>query len=517
MSNKSIVSIIIFSLFSCSCIQPGNGARILAIESFAGRSHWNFVSAVLRAMTDNGHNVTVFTPFLDGNRENYTEIDMSSMFPIKVGMSIVDMRAIFSNQFKPLSFMLELARLSCDILQKNEQLNDILKNKLQTDFDAILFEPTIVSGCLTHLGANSSLPVIHASAIPINTYTERITYGDVSNPATVTIMTFQTAVPKTFIQRLINTIAWLYTSIIIGFQEFLLQLFESKPFDLATTKPPSLVFMNTHFISDKPRPTPLNVVNVGGIHLKPPKKIPKDILEFIEDAPHGVVVFTFGSTTSMTTLPKNILTAFKEALAELPQKVLLKYEEEMKDKPKNVMTIKWLPQRDILLHRNIKLFVSHGGISGLYEAVDAGVPVLGFPLFGDQYRNIDNLVEAGMAKSMELYSVTKDNFLNNVLDLVNNEKYSHNAKIASEIFKDRPMSPEKSVAYWTEYVIRHKGAPHLKSQALNLTWYQYFLLDIIVVILIFIFIIILIVLKFFKFVRTFYTKICSSFSKVKSD
>jgi len=74
------------------------------------------------------------------------------------------------------------------------------------------------------------------------------------------------------------------------------------------------------------------------------------------------------------------------------------------------------------VHKNVKVFISHGGISGLYEAVDAGVPVLGFPLFSDQHRNIDNLVEAGMGISMELYAVTKDTFMNNLLDLVNNEK-----------------------------------------------------------------------------------------------
>lgn len=74
MSCKSMISIVIFTLVSCTCIQSGNTARILAIETFAGKSHWNFMSAVLRAMTDNGHNVTVFTPFVDGNRENYTEI-----------------------------------------------------------------------------------------------------------------------------------------------------------------------------------------------------------------------------------------------------------------------------------------------------------------------------------------------------------------------------------------------------------------------------------------------------------
>jgi len=57
-------------------------------------------------------------------------------------------------------------------------------------------------------------------------------------------------------------------------------------------------------------------------------------------------------------------------------------------------------------------------------------------------------------------------------------RYRKNAKIASERFKDRPMSSADSVVYWTEYVIRHHGAPHLKSHALNLSWYQYFLADV---------------------------------------
>jgi len=68
ISHKSVVSILIFTLFSFTFIQPGNTARILAIETFVEKSHWNFMSTVLRALTDNGHNVTVFTLFLDGNR-----------------------------------------------------------------------------------------------------------------------------------------------------------------------------------------------------------------------------------------------------------------------------------------------------------------------------------------------------------------------------------------------------------------------------------------------------------------
>lgn len=73
-------------------------------------------------------------------------------------------------------------------------------------------------------------------------------------------------------------------------------------------------------------------------------------------------------------------------------------------------------------HPKIKLYISHGGISGVYEAVDAGVPVLGLPLFYDQPKNIEHLVHIGMAISMDLQTLTADTFLKNVVELVNNEK-----------------------------------------------------------------------------------------------
>lgn len=117
------------------------------------------------------------------------------------------------------------------------------------------------------------------------------------------------------------------------------------------------------------------------------------------------------------------------------------------DLPKNIMTLQWLPQRDILgknninisfefrlidtiiystrsfaVHPNIKLFISHGGISGLYEAVDAGIPVLGFPFFFDQSRNLKNLVGAGMAISMDFKAISKDMFKKAILELINDEK-----------------------------------------------------------------------------------------------
>jgi len=206
-------------------------------------------------------------------------------------------------------------------------------------------------------------------------------------------------------------------------------------------------------------------------------------LEYVEGSPHGVIFFTFGSVMKMSSLPDRVQDAYKEALARVPQRILWKYDGEMPNKPANVMTRKWFPQREILLHPKLKLFISHGGISGVYEAVDAGVPVLGLPVFYDQPRNVENLVDAGMAISLDLLSVTEERFLNAVNELINDEKYRKNAKIASELFRDRPMTPAESVVYWAEYVVRHKGAPHLKSLAFDVTWYEYYALDVITAIL----------------------------------
>lgn len=40
------------------------------------------------------------------------------------------------------------------------------------------------------------------------------------------------------------------------------------------------------------------------------------------------------------------------------------------------------------------------------------------------------------------------------------------------------MSTIDKAVYWVEYVIRHKGAHHLRSPAVDLKWYQFYLLDI---------------------------------------
>eukprot|EP00102_Acyrthosiphon_pisum_P014774 XP_008185009.2 PREDICTED: UDP-glucuronosyltransferase 2B2 [Acyrthosiphon pisum] len=470
---------------------PAGAANILAVQTIPGKSHWNVMRAVLQALTDRGHTVTVFTPFVDGDRDGYTEVDVSDKTETRLDLDAAFLIENYGTTRKLMANMVKVTRAGCDMIYEHRQMVDILNGTSAQKFNLVVTEP-LVSECVAY------------AATP----------GHAPNPAVTGHVLFSRGVPETFAERFANLVLTVYCSTLTWYIEWQLRWADPRPYDIVDLVRPSIIFTNTHFITEPVRSLTPDFVQIGGIHLTPSKPIPKDILEFIENAPNGVIYFTFGSVVSMSSLPESVQSAFRKALARVPQKVLWKYEGEMADIPKNVMTRKWFPQRDILVHPNMKLFISHGGISGVYEAVDGGVPVLGFPFYYDQPRNIDNLVNAGMAISMDLLSVTEETFLNAVLEIVNNDRYQKNAKIASERFKDRPMSPTESVVYWTEYVLRHNGALHLKSHAWNLAWYQYFSVDVLSTFLLITFVFLFIIYHGLKLI---YKYICNFCRKEKSE
>ncbi|XP_025419519.1 UDP-glucuronosyltransferase 2A3-like, partial [Sipha flava] len=404
-NNGSATAVLVALLCVAALVPaPATGAmNVLAVQTVAGKSHWNVMSAVLRALTDRGHNVTVFTPFLDGDRDRYTEVHVrDGVLMGAVGMDAMELIRDIGTTSAVMTVMANFTRASCETIFQHPRMADTLRNGSGSSagFDVVVIEP-MLSECVSYVATELRVPLIYVVPSPILTYLERSLFGHVPNPAVVAHVLSSHGVPKTFTERLTNTLLTVHCSLRKWYAERRQRLSNPQPFDRVDLVKPSLTFTNTHFITEPARPLTQDIVQIGGIHLAQPKGIPKDILEFIEGSPHGVIYFTFGSVVLMSSLPEHVQNAFKEVLAQVPQRVLWKYEGEMKDKPDNVMTNNWFPQRDVLLHPKVKLFISHGGISGVYEAVDAGVPVLGFPFYFDQPRNLENLVDAGMAISMD--------------------------------------------------------------------------------------------------------------------
>lgn len=96
-------------------------------------------------------------------------------------------------------------------------------------------------------------------------------------------------------------------------------------------------------------------------------------------------LFLTGSNVQSKEMPPDMLRLFLRVFGSLKQRVLWKFEDEsIGQLPPNVMIRKWLPQADILAHRNVKVFITHGGLFGTQEGVHYAVPMLGIPFYCDQ-------------------------------------------------------------------------------------------------------------------------------------
>ena len=74
----------------------------------------------------------------------------------------------------------------------------------------------------------------------------------------------------------------------------------------------------------------------------------------------------------------------------------------------NIKVVEWLPQNDLLGHKDIKAFVSHVGFNSLYESAYHGVPVVAVPLFADQFSNAKKVQQFGLGIELDYKSVNAE-------------------------------------------------------------------------------------------------------------
>ncbi|XP_014273693.1 UDP-glucosyltransferase 2 isoform X4 [Halyomorpha halys] len=216
----------------------------------------------------------------------------------------------------------------------------------------------------------------------------------------------------------------------------------------------SLLLLHTHFSFLGHSPLPASVVEVGGLNLKPLKPLTPDVEKLLNDS-NGAIYFSMGSVLVGKSLPENKKQMFVNVLAATGKTVLWKQEETVKNKPSNIITKPWFPQRDILQHPKVELFISHCGNLGLTEGVDAGVPVICIPMYGDQHRNAKAAEDKGISIFLDYGSLTEDKLRSAVNEILTNKKYKETSKKVQAAFRDRPQSPLDTAIYWVEYVLKH--------------------------------------------------------------
>ncbi|XP_073433672.1 UDP-glucuronosyltransferase 1A6-like isoform X9 [Dendrobates tinctorius] len=239
-----------------------------------------------------------------------------------------------------------------------------------------------------------------------------------------------------------------------------------------------IFFYKYDHVLELPKPLMPNMVFIGGHSCGRKQKLDRDFETLVNSSgEHGFVVFSFGSMVSE--IPMHKAMDIAEALGSIPQTVIWRYTGKVPSNlANNTHLVKWLPQNDLLAHPKARAFITHAGSHGLYESICNAVPVVMLPLFGDQMDNAKRIESRGAGVILNVLDMTPDDLFNALDTVINNPSYKENIQRLSTLHLDRPIHPLDLAVYWVEFVMRHKGAPHLRPAAHDLNWIQYHSLDV---------------------------------------
>ncbi|KAB0801400.1 hypothetical protein PPYR_05754 [Photinus pyralis] len=472
---------VLYIVCEITCVT--NAAKILGIFHLPSYSHYQLGEVLLKELASRGHDVTVITPMeekqkIKNIRTIYVDNAMDVLKESKLdAFTLADESAITS--------IFQVAKSITPLIENTLNHTNVQKLiKSKEKFDLVILERLIneaFHGFCFHFEAHC----IISSPIPPS-LTANTQMGIFIPPSYLPEMHTRFSSKMNFFERLYNGIVHVISTLVFHFQilpaqnELMHKYFPAVPHLTDVFYNVSLTLFNSHISTSTPIPVLPNMIDIGGYHIKPVKALPPDLQEYLDNAKEGVAFFSMGSYLRSQDLSDNRREAILKTFAALNVKVLWKWENEsLPGQPPNVKIIKWVPQNDVLAHPNIKLFITHGGLLSTLEAIYHGVPVVGIPIYGDQYLNMRIVEENNHGITVGLSDLTGDQLPKAINAVLQDPKYLDNARSRSNILRDNPQNPLEKAIFWIEYVLRHNGAHHLKTAALNLRWYQHFLLDVV--------------------------------------
>ncbi|XP_031409945.1 UDP-glucuronosyltransferase 1-1-like isoform X6 [Meleagris gallopavo] len=366
--------------------------------------------------------------------------------------------------------------IDCEHLLYNKELMRYLQ---ESNFDALLTDPALPCGAI--LAEHLSIPSVYfMRLIPCGFDIEATQCP--SPPSYVPRAFTDYTDHMNFLQRVKNVIfdisnLFLCDFILKPYEKLASEFLQRDVTILDLLGKASVWLLRFDFVLEYPRPMMPNMIVVGGVNCAH-KQLPQEFEAIVNaSGEHGIVVFSLGSMVSEIPMKKAMEIA--DALGSVPQTVLWRYTGEVPPNlPKNVKLVKWLPQNDLLAHPKTRAFITHGGSHGVYEGICNAVPMVIMPLFGDQMDNAKRVESRGAGLTLNILEMTSKDISDALKAVINDKKYKENIQRLSELHLDRPIHPLDLAVHWVEFVMRHKGAPHLRPAAHDLNWIQYHSLDV---------------------------------------
>ncbi|XP_067275770.1 UDP-glucuronosyltransferase 2A2-like [Pseudorasbora parva] len=511
--------ITVIILFGSHC----NGGKILVVPLEG--SHWVNMDILIKALHGQGHSIDVIRtynswfvkenstyynsitiPNTKGMDEEFVEDMISKLIDHERGkgywLSTVQLNLdVVNNMYK-------MHKMICQLITNMFESEEIMKALHEKQYNLMLTDPVWGAGIL--LAHELKLPMVynvrwtatgegHFDIAP-----SPLSYIPITGSGNTDKMNFLQRVKNMFFYFLM---AFQYSYFNLPQYQALCDKYFHTPVRFyELLQGADLWLMRVDFVFEFPRPTMPNIIYIGGFQCKPAKALPRDLEDFMQSSgEHGVIIMSLGSFISA--LPDDLTAEIATAFARLPQKVIWRYTgKRPATLGNNTLLVDWMPQNDLLGHSKTKVFVAHGGTNGVQEALYHGIPVVGIPFFFDQYDNLLRLQERGGSKIVSIATLDKNTLHAAIQELINEPSYRLNMQRLSHLHRDKPVKPLDSALFWIEFVMRHKGAAHLRTESYKLPWYSYYSVDVAVLLFA---VVLIFTLSIFLTVRYLCVKCCS--------
>ncbi|XP_063913096.1 UDP-glycosyltransferase UGT5-like [Zophobas morio] len=465
-------------------------SNILGVFIFPSISHQIVFQPIWKELSLRGHNVTVVTPdpLNDPSLTNLTEISVRFTYDFLKQTKIQEVYSKDSNVFQRLIPAYRFIDYIVEAELNSSRFKQLIADQ-SNHFDLVLVEG--LHPAMYALAGRFKAPAIGITSFGLLGANYN-TLGNPSHPILYPDILFGFHNVEKSLWSKIETVVWS----LLSWYHHHYMLYLPRSQDIAeryfgegvsyvgdTEARQSMLFVNVNPVVYPPKPNVPAIVEMDKMHIKPVKSLPDDLQKLLDDAVEGVIYFSLGSNVKSTNLDEKLRNTILGALSELPYKVLWKWESDyLPGKPKNVVTRKWFPQQDLLAHRNIRVFLTQGGLQSIEEAVSRGVPLIGIPFMADQPANVHKIIDTGIGLGVDPVTMSKEELKNCIIEVAENSKYKKRIEELRDLLYDKPMTGLEKVVWWTEYVIRHKGAIQLRSPGADFSWFDYLLLQVVLVV-----------------------------------
>lgn len=448
-------------------------------------SHIMQLETVARVLQSRGYNIYVvmndgvqgYDKKLQKNGFNVMTFNVDKDIETRLTQLLVKMKYIaFGDTIGLLEIMIESPNLLqgyCRAMLADESLMKTLK---RLKFEAALVDDFLVMPCLMVAAYSLSIPMVLLGC--------GISEADIGSPAPPSIHPdVHTSFTQNmnFLERFCNTLIsyalhseWSPTK---GGMDLLEKYTDLGSWASLYSKADLVIILRDYHL-EYPVPAMPNTLYLPGISYRPAVPIPEDLQQFSDKYHNGLIVFSFGSTVEIfpTYIVEKFFTAFLE-LKDIGVVWRLVGGHESLEIPENVKLVPSMPQNDLLGHNNTALFITHCGNNGQYESVYHGVPMLGFPLFGDQHHNAVRMEYHKLGKQMNIKQFTDRELVTNLRLLTMPDSVERQrAKMLAAILKSYPL-PSVRAADAIDHVMSF-GSGHLKSVTMEMPVYKLFMWDI---------------------------------------